>query len=347
MPDYASDESDLDPDFDSSKDPESADINDTPTYESSSEDALTDKDSAAIQNQQESPNSMTRPSRARQPVHRFKTTHTPRPPRLQTPSEILWNTDPAHKKERLSWICKEVSKFFPTHGTFKGKVQQCHYASDHYTITYEDNDVERVPYVNMKRVVPGTAEYIDNQSIVTALHVAFIAAATDASSTVNSDVTPNSYKEARASIEVAGWQQSMDEEMANLRKLSCWTVIPRSSLPPNTPVMGTRWTYRKKTDANGNFTRYRGRLVAKGVSQILGVNYFESFSPVFVIIRTLFALTRLGELSQCSRSINTTFKWPLFKASLIPVILQSIVSLLKATRIAVNTSINSINISMA
>jgi hypothetical protein len=119
----------------------------------------------------------------------------------------------------------------------------------------------------MKRVVPGTAEYIDNQSIVTAPHVAFIAAATDASSTVNSDVTPNSYKEARAFIEVAGWQQSMDEEMANLRKLSCWTVIPRSSLPPNTPVMGTRWTYRKKTDANGNFTRYRGRLVAKGFPQ--------------------------------------------------------------------------------
>jgi hypothetical protein len=57
----------------------------------------------------------------------------------------------------LGWIDKEVSKFFPTHGTFKGKVQQYDYASDHYTITYEDNDVERVPYVNMKRVVPGTA----------------------------------------------------------------------------------------------------------------------------------------------------------------------------------------------
>ena len=68
--------------------------------------------------------------------------------------------------------------------------------------------------------------------------------------------------------------------MTNLRKLGCWTVIPRSSLPPNTPIMGTRWTYRKKTDENGTFTRYRGRLVAKGFSQILGVNYFESFSPV-------------------------------------------------------------------
>ncbi len=212
-----------------------------------------------------------------QPVQRYKTTHTPRPPRSQTPSEILWHTDPAHRQERLSWIGKDVSKFFPTHGTFKGKVQQYHYASDNYTITYEDNDVERVTYANMKRVVPGTPEYADHQSVVRALHVAFTAAATDAISTVNSDVIPNSYKEARASIEAAGWQQSMDEEMANLRRLGCWTVLPRSSLPPNTPIMGTRWTYRKKTDENGTFTRYRGRLVAKaagdaGIPIRIGVN---------------------------------------------------------------------------
>ena len=84
---------------------------------------------------------------------------------------------------------------------------------------------------------------------------------TDATSIVNSDVIPNSYKEARVSIEAAGWRQSMDEEMTNLRNLGCWTVIPRSSLPPNTPIMGTRWTYRKKTDENGTFTRYNKRRI--------------------------------------------------------------------------------------
>ena len=66
MPD--SDESDLDPEFDSSKNPESADIHDTPTYESSSEDEQMDNDSSAAQTQEEPPISMTRSSRARQPV---------------------------------------------------------------------------------------------------------------------------------------------------------------------------------------------------------------------------------------------------------------------------------------
>ena len=86
MPDYASDESDLDPDFDSSQNPESADINDTPTYKSSSDDDSPDNDSASIHTEEESPTNLTRPSRARQPVQRYKTTHTPllahsRPPR--------------------------------------------------------------------------------------------------------------------------------------------------------------------------------------------------------------------------------------------------------------------------
>jgi hypothetical protein len=59
--------------------------------------------------------------------------------------------------------------------------------------------------------------------------------------------------------------------------------------------MDTRWTYRKKHDENGTFTKYRSRHVAKGFTQILSVNYFESFSPMasFVTIRTQFVLTAL------------------------------------------------------
>ena len=186
-----------------------------------------------------------------------------------------------------------MTKHFPTHGTFKGKVAEYHYVSDHYTITYEDNDVDRMTYANMKAIVPGTPEFETNKANMQALHVAFVAAAE--LSPVNNDNAPNSYKEARAHPHAAGWMQACDEEMTNLRKLGCWTVIPRSTLPPHTLVRGTRWTFRYKLDSHGNLTRYRSRLVAKGYSQIQGVNYFESFAPVasFVTIRTLFALTAL------------------------------------------------------
>jgi hypothetical protein len=55
MPDYASDESDLDPDLDSSMNPESAEINDAPTFESSSYDEPTDNDSSAAISTEEEP----------------------------------------------------------------------------------------------------------------------------------------------------------------------------------------------------------------------------------------------------------------------------------------------------
>jgi len=112
-------------------------------------------------------------------------------------------------------------------------------------------------------------------------------------------MTPKSYKEARASIHRGcrmaanhGWRNAKPSQTGLLDRHP--SVLSSSKYP----IMGTRWTYPKKTDDNGTFTQYRGHLIAKGLSQVLGVDYFESFSPVasFVTIHTLLVFQVLTDL---------------------------------------------------
>ena len=56
--------------------------------------------------------------------------------------------------------------------------------------------------------------------------------------------------------------------------------------------MTPKWIYKIKYAVDGSVEKYKARFVARGFSQVEGIDYEETFAPVapYTSIRTIFAL---------------------------------------------------------
>jgi hypothetical protein len=72
------------------------------------------------------------------------------------------------------------------------------------------------------------------------------------------------------------WVLAMQEELNNFTRNEVWHLVPC----PNQNVVGTKWVFRNKQDEHGVVTRNNARLVAKGYSQVEGLDFGETYAPV-------------------------------------------------------------------
>jgi len=71
-------------------------------------------------------------------------------------------------------------------------------------------------------------------------------------------------------------------------------VVPK---PTNNSAMGSRWIFKVKHAENGRIKKYKVTFVARGYSQVEGIDYEETFSPVVrysSIISILALATKMG-----------------------------------------------------
>lgn len=117
---------------------------------------------------------------------------------------------------------------------------------------------------------------------------------------------PLCYQDAIKSKSSALWKNAMQEEMDSLIKNNTWTMVEK---PKDRKVIQNRWVFRVKSKPNGEVDRYKARLVVRGFSQVYGVDYLETFSPVvkYSSIRMILAVAASEKLYLRQFDIKTAF----------------------------------------
>lgn len=100
---------------------------------------------------------------------------------------------------------------------------------------------------------------------------------------------PENAEEALSGPDAEKWKAAMEDELANMQRQCTWEIVKR---PTEVNVVGSKWVFAIKRNQVGTIVKYKARLVARGFSQVYGVDYMETFSPVIhkKSLRTLLAV---------------------------------------------------------
>ena len=74
---------------------------------------------------------------------------------------------------------------------------------------------------------------------------------------------PTNYEEAMMSPYPDKWLEAMKSDIGSMYENKVWTLV---DLPDDRRPIENKWIFKKKTNADGNVTVYKTRLVAKGFS---------------------------------------------------------------------------------
>ena len=106
----------------------------------------------------------------------------------------------------------------------------------------------------------------------------------------------------------------MKSEVGSMYENKVWTLV---DLPDDQQAIENKWIF-KKTDADGNVTIYKARLVTKGFRQVQGVVYNETFSPVAMLksFRIMLAISVFYDFEIWQMDVKTAFLNGFFKEEL-------------------------------
>lgn len=73
------------------------------------------------------------------------------------------------------------------------------------------------------------------------------------------------------------WTNAMNEEIENYAEINTWSLVPFTL---DMHVLGSKWAFRIKPNADGILDKLKARLVDEGFNQEEGIYYLDTYSVV-------------------------------------------------------------------
>jgi len=118
---------------------------------------------------------------------------------------------------------------------------------------------------------------------------------------------PKTYKEAiEDPIWGELWKEAIKAELTALIANGTWeTVTP----PKDANIVTSKWVFKAKMHIDGTLDKLKARLVARGFSQMFGIDYEDTFAPTirFDTLRLFLVLVALEDLECHQVDVNNAF----------------------------------------
>ncbi|WZZ85883.1 hypothetical protein YC2023_114462 [Brassica napus] len=114
---------------------------------------------------------------------------------------------------------------------------------------------------------------------------------------------PASWHEAKGSKK---WTNAYQDEIDSINKNNTWILVDK---PTGVKIIGLKWVFKVKRNADGSINKFKARLVSKGYVQEHGIDFDEVFAPVARLetIRLLIGLSAANKWEIHHLDVKTAF----------------------------------------
>ncbi|KAE8258495.1 hypothetical protein A4X13_0g1659 [Tilletia indica] len=102
------------------------------------------------------------------------------------------------------------------------------------------------------------------------------------------------------------WLEAMQKELRSHGERGTWEVV---TVPLGANLISAKWVFRVKRNGDASIQKYKARLVARGFTQVQGVDYDETFAPTsrLQILRLFCALVAVLDMDLHQIDFETAY----------------------------------------